>query len=215
MSFQKQFEELSKQIHNLEKEISAVKNHDIIPLSFFSVSIDSLHRLKVGIHEIEMIQFNLMQEHLRKTEESILADQTEKDLYKNVTVEVKKTDVEEIDEVSFKEDEEPEMEEVKEIPAVEKLEIPQPATDSKVFLSDIITKKKLADFGKSLSLNERFMFQREIFQNNTSRMSQAMGALNEFDNLSDALNYLNSNFPIQWESEAGIIFRELLEKRFI
>jgi hypothetical protein len=97
----------------------------------------------------------------------------------------------------------------------EQVEQKQQAQDNKVFLSDVITKDKLTDFGKSLSLNERFMFQREIFQNDANCMKRAMEALNEIDNLGEALNYLNSNFPILWESEAGTIFRELLEKRFV
>jgi hypothetical protein len=141
MSFQKQFEDLLKQVHDLEKAIIAMK--------------------------------------------------------------------ESVEEIVIPSVSEPEKLEIP--PSVENTSLPE----NKVFLSDVITKEKMTDFRKSLALNERFMFQREIFQNNADSMNQALETLSTFDNLGDALNYLDSSFPIQWESEAGAIFRGLLEKRFI
>jgi len=187
MAYQKQIEELIEQTHDLEKMISVVKEVDIIPLSFFSSSIDLLNRLKASIYEIERTQFDRMQKHLQQTEKSISDDS----------------------------EEESPVECTEEEPVVPQSVERAPVSDNKVFLSDVIVKGKLTDFRKSLGLNERFMFQREIFQNNADKMNQALEELNSFDNLSEALNYLNSNYPIQWESEAGTTFRELLEKRFI
>ena len=204
MSFQEQFQTLINQVHDLEKSLLEEKEKDIIPLSFFRSSIDSLNLLKAGIHKIEQTQLQLMQEHLEKGENAHFIGKIketgrepeeiiEEDIVEEIVVENNKETIE-IKEVE---------EEVKEI------------RESKTFLSDAIARNKLSDFRKSLSLNERFMFQRDLFQNNPDKMNQALNDLNGFTTLSESLNHLNSNYPIQWESEAGSIFRELLEKRFI
>ena len=208
MVYQKQIDELTKQIHDLEKMISIVRETDIIPLSFFSSSVDLLNQLKTSIYEIERIQFDRMQKHLKQTEKSVSEDLEESPTECTELVEC--TEKEPVVEKTITAPI-PEPKETIAPKSVERV----PISDNKVFLSDVIIKEKLTDFRKSLGLNERFMFQREIFQNNADKMNQALEMLNSFDNLSEALNYLNSNYPIQWESEAGTTFRELLEKRFI
>ncbi|MDL2322977.1 hypothetical protein LJC52_03225 [Bacteroidales bacterium OttesenSCG-928-A17] len=184
-SFQQQIDELRKQMDNLEKTM-----------------IDSLNQIRSGLKDVERAHLNLIQEQPEKAEECI--------------PEVKEFIPEEQEEAPVVIVEEELMEEQEpEIP--EDLPIPGniPSAETKIFLSDAIVKEKLTDFRKSLSLNDRFMFQRDIFQNNVDEMNQTLEMLNRFDNLNDALNFLNSNYPIQWESEAGITFRELLEKRFL
>ena len=208
MSFQEQFQTLINQVHDLERSLLEEKDKDIIPLSFFSSSIDSLNLLKAGIHKIEQTQLQLMQEHLKKGENAYFIGKI-KDPEEEIEEEPEKESVEVIEEEIAVENNKEERE-IKEIE-----EEVKEIRESKTFLSDAITRNKFVDFRKSLSLNERFMFQRDLFQNNPDKMNQALNDLNGFTTLSESLNHLNSNYPIQWESEAGSIFRELLEKRFI
>ncbi|MDR3217629.1 MAG: hypothetical protein LBU22_01390 [Dysgonamonadaceae bacterium] len=81
-------------------------------------------------------------------------------------------------------------------------------------LGDTIGKKIFAEFSKSLSLNQRFMFQRDLFRGNTEEMNRAFTQMDSFPHLNEALHFLNENYSISWESESGIAFRELLDKRF-
>jgi hypothetical protein len=84
-----------------------------------------------------------------------------------------------------------------------------------VFLGDKIGKKMYADLTKSLNINQRFMFLRDLFKGNETDMNQTLVNLNALQTLEEALDYLNNNHPVQWETESGIAFKELLEKHFI
>jgi len=58
------------------------------------------------------------------------------------------------------------------------------------------------------------MFQRDLFRGNANEMNRTFAQLNTFQTLYDALDFLNENYNINWESDAGLAFRELLDKRF-
>jgi hypothetical protein len=82
------------------------------------------------------------------------------------------------------------------------------------FLADTIGRKINADFGKSLSLNDRFMFQRDLFQGNSDEMNQAFAQLDSFRSQDEALQFLSGKYDIPWKSDSGIALKELLDKRF-
>ena len=201
MIFKNKIEQNVEIIRELEKKFREAQDKEILPLSFFSSSIDILNHLKSGVYEIETLQFQMMQEHLKKTE----------------------SEVEEIDE-AIKIDEVNEVSKInKVVEAVVLLE--EKAKEEKVFeekaaapvvnvLADALGRKIGVDFGKSLSLNDRFMFQRDFFKGNSNEMKQAFTQLDTFHSIDEALVFLNEKYAISWDSDSGIIFRELLEKRF-
>ena len=67
MLLREKIEQYLKEILELENSFSKAQEMEILPLSFFSSSIDILHRLKTGIFEIEEIQLQIMQEHLKRS----------------------------------------------------------------------------------------------------------------------------------------------------
>jgi primosomal protein N'' len=71
-----------------------------------------------------------------------------------------------------------------------------------------------ADLKKSLSLNDRFRFQRNLFENNAGLMDKTLDELNNLSTLKETLDYLNSRFAWNWENEPAGAFKEILEKRF-
>jgi hypothetical protein len=81
-------------------------------------------------------------------------------------------------------------------------------------LADAIGRKINSDFGKSLSLNDRFMFQRDLFQGNANEMNQAFTQLNIYQSLNEVIAFLNGKYAIPWNSDSGIALKELLDKRF-
>jgi len=83
------------------------------------------------------------------------------------------------------------------------------------FLGDKIGKKIPADLTKSMTINQRFMFLRDIFKGNETEMNETLTHLNTLKTLKDALDYLDNNHPVQWRTESGMAFMELLEKRFV
>jgi hypothetical protein len=82
------------------------------------------------------------------------------------------------------------------------------------FLGDKIGKTLFTDLKKSLSLNDRFRFQRDIFAGNAYLMEETLDYLSDLHSLDESIGYLNAHFYMNWEDESVVAFREILEKRF-
>jgi hypothetical protein len=193
MTFKKEIEQYLEQIRILEETFRKVQNMDILPLSFFSASIDVLNKLKAGVYELESAQLQLMADHLKDTEGKAF-DAGISNLNRHSTPDVESTDT------------------CAESPIKS---VAATTPDTSGFLGDAIAKKIYSDFTKSLNLNQRFMFQRDLFHGDAVEMNKALVQLNTFQCLEDALNYLNENYVVRWESDSGSAFRELLDRRFI
>jgi len=186
MIFQDKIEQYLETIQELEKTFCEAQCKEILPLSFFSSSIDIINRLRTGVYEIEALQLQMMQEHLKKTESE-----------------------------SYEVNENYEVNEIREPEEFFELKTTEEkSTPSVNVLADTIGRKINADFGKSLSLNDRFMFQRDLFQGNADEMNQTFAHLNVFQSLSEVLEFLNKKYAISWNSDSGIALKELLDKRF-
>jgi len=98
---------------------------------------------------------------------------------------------------------------------LQQLEKAQQAATGHVFFGDSIVKKIYPDFRKSLTLNHRFMFKRDIFFGDTQKMDEAINQLNDSGSLNEAVEYLNANFAVEWGSDAGAALMDLLKNRFL
>ena len=87
---------------------------------------------------------------------------------------------------------------------------PKPAQTSLV--EDFQKRKKIKD---SLTINQKFMFTKILFNGDFELFSSAIERLDELDNLNQAHNYLSNNYG-EWnpESEEYQEFMEMVEKRF-
>ena len=193
MSIKDKIEQYLKEIQELERIVRESQDKEILPFSFFSSSIDILDCLKTGIYEIEAIQMQKMQEHFRTPESKRYESQENKEIN-----EVKKPI--EINEI--RKPVESKTTEEKTAPVIN-------------VLADTIGRKINTDFVKSLTLNDRFMFQRDIFNGNSKEMNKAFTQLNQFQTLNEVLGFLNKNYTITWNSVSGVVLKELLEKRFV
>lgn len=67
---------------------------------------------------------------------------------------------------------------------------------------------------KMMSINDRFLFRRELFDNDGELMSQTIDALNDTTSYEESLAYLHSHFMWDFESETFELLRSLLQQRF-
>lgn len=81
------------------------------------------------------------------------------------------------------------------------------APDSKL-TSGPITSLKAA-----IGLNDRFLFTREIFNNNSAKYNEVIDNLDKMDQIQEAVEYLRANLTMQ-KNEASMKFVELLKRRF-
>lgn len=114
---------------------------------------------------------------------------------------------------------EPKKEEVE---VVEEIEVPvenkvEPVEEKPVIRSvnDIIqAPPSKLDIKRSLSLNDRFYYQRELFDNDREAMNSMMLRLNAFDNYEEAERYLREKTSWDFTDEKVQGFLELLKKGF-
>jgi hypothetical protein len=89
------------------------------------------------------------------------------------------------------------------------------AHESKPTLAENFQKKKIAKLRDSLSINQKFMFTKMLFNGDFEFFSQAIERIDMFDNLSQAMNYLQSEYP-DWDTETEEFeeFMMMVQKRF-
>jgi len=64
-----------------------------------------------------------------------------------------------------------------------------------------------------IGINDRFLFVRELFGNNTALYEQTVTSLNQLTTIQEAVTYLKMNFKWQ-KSEASLKFLNLVKRRF-
>jgi hypothetical protein len=70
------------------------------------------------------------------------------------------------------------------------------------------------DIRQAISLGDRFLFQRELFEGNGELMQQALDELNELYSLNEAMTYINEHYEWDKDSTAFQLFENVLKRRF-
>ncbi|WP_185152703.1 hypothetical protein, partial [Fulvivirga aurantia] len=88
------------------------------------------------------------------------------------------------------------------------------ADESKPTIADIHQKQKITDIHKHLSINQRFMFIRALFDGNEEKFKQTLSELESFNNQQSAFQYLSEEYP-NWDNESEEVeeFMEIVSKR--
>jgi hypothetical protein len=79
----------------------------------------------------------------------------------------------------------------------------------------LLTAAPVSDLRKALGINDRFLFQRELFGGNSDLLNQTLDQLNQMQSFEDARSFLTTNFNWTSDNEAVTDFWELVERRFI
>ena len=80
-------------------------------------------------------------------------------------------------------------------------------------LQNTLAAQRYADFSRALSLNDRFRYQRELFNNNREALSALMSALDTMETWVEAEDYLAT---YQWDEELPVVqeFYAMIEQHF-
>ena len=70
------------------------------------------------------------------------------------------------------------------------------------------------DLKKGISLNDRFLFQRELFSNSRAEMDSMIAKLNSFSNYNDAERFLKETTSWDFENQTVGMFLETIQKGF-
>jgi hypothetical protein len=66
-----------------------------------------------------------------------------------------------------------------------------------------------------ITLNDRFLIQRDLFNDNAELMDSIVSQLNTLNTMEETLYYLDSMFAWNWENDSARLFKEIVEKRFV
>jgi len=81
-------------------------------------------------------------------------------------------------------------------------------------VNDLLEQTRRIDFTRSLTLNDRFRFQREFFENDSQKMTEVFAAINETLTLEEALDYLRGVCTIDESFESFQDFYNMLSLHF-
>lgn len=98
--------------------------------------------------------------------------------------------------------------------AEEKTIILKAMENQKTSLKEILERKNFTDLRKSFSLNDRFLFRKELFGGNDELMSRVIDDLNQQSSLQEALDYLRSKMNWDFKDRTVTEFMGHLERRF-
>jgi len=75
--------------------------------------------------------------------------------------------------------------------------------------------KPVSDVKKAIGLNDRFYFQRELFDNNADLFNQTLDQINQMDSFNEAVSFLQSNF--NWDENNAVTesFIKSIQRRFL
>jgi hypothetical protein len=82
-------------------------------------------------------------------------------------------------------------------------------------LSSRIQAKPIADIAAAIGINERFLYIRELFNNDTRKYEKAVQVLNSAANFNDAYNYMIREFTWDMDSELVQELLEIVRRKFI
>lgn len=80
-------------------------------------------------------------------------------------------------------------------------------------LDSKLTIGRVTSLRAAIGLNDRFLFIREIFDNNSEKYNKVIDHLDTLEQIQEAVEYLKANLSLQ-KNEASMKFVELLKRRF-
>ena len=75
--------------------------------------------------------------------------------------------------------------------------------------------KPIDDLKKGIGINDRFYFQRELFNGSSELMNQTLEQLNHMDSFNSADSFLTANFTWESNDDAVKAFKELVRRRYL
>ena len=74
--------------------------------------------------------------------------------------------------------------------------------------------KSVTDIRQAISLGDRFLFQRELFDQSGEKMQKTLDAINKCQSYDEAVNMLDASFHWDKETTAYTLFTAALQRRF-
>ncbi len=222
---------LLNNIRSLEERVLAVKNSDSLPFSFFSDSFHKTQEISQLLHELELLQIEEMKHQMERlvmflseaesrsssVRESATSDE------QSVSSSSKETPIQTrgnryAEGIVLPEYKNPRSSETGPTPEKPQHVSLQSDMESKPVVPSLNDTVKapltVLDLKRSISLNDRFLFQRELFHNDREEMNSMITRLNAFDSYHQAESYLREHSSWDFENPTVKDFLRVIRKGF-
>jgi predicted DNA-binding protein len=199
MTNKERLEQLIEQIKRLATLSEEIIEREIYPVSYFSQAFDITNKIQEDLHQIEIFQLELFERQMK--EHQTLFSQQEMMAPVNIPPP-------------------PPVSPVPEMAAPPKSVPPPPPVSpvqekKPVFPTLPFEKNDWIDLKKVITLNDRFLFCRELFANNENLMNQTISELNKEVSFEASIDYLKKHFEWNFEDDNNVAdFIGVLKKRF-
>lgn len=229
MAHKEKIDYLLLDVQHLETMIAGMRDAELYPASFFDQSFGLARKILKELNALEAAQVELlrkqMEAHAVALEDLPPAPAPAELAAEPVPAEAEAPGSESPEETTAPAPQPEENSRPAEAPADSDASIPPPppvaaaAPDKRanpnLSVNEILEKRKLADFRKAFSLNDRFYFRRELFGGNESRMNQVIEQLNGLSSYDESITYLKQELDWNLDDQAVADFVKLIEKRFV
>ena len=217
-----------EQIRRLATLSEEIVERELYPVSYFSQAFDITNKIQEDLHQIELFQIELfekqMKEHQVQVHSTIrhsIHSATPDEAKQAVTISPPQPEKETIVPHEYPDMRLESVESVikppsllfsqQEMSALEITPTPPPVQEKKTASFE---KNNLIDLKKVITLNDRFLFRRELFANDDNLMNQTISALNDEASYDDSIEYLKRHFDWNFNDEHVTDFLAVLKKRF-
>ena len=221
---------MQKDLSELNVMLDGVAEWEHVPTAISRLALSKAENIVVSLKELSSALSQQNRENEGKlSEDSLLIDRYSDSKQEDSTLENSVSDDEQSCEVAEKEYSVPENNEVVSeyneeqeknlVATVADMVDVQPSLNEiqqrEVSVADsVMDKNKVTDLIQSISLGDRFRFQRELFSNNGEEMMQVFHDLNAMKSLDEAHTYLQKNFRWDKDNESVKDFYALLNRKF-
>lgn len=216
--------QLLHELGSLEERLLSLRDSGTLPFSFFRESFDQTREISRLLHELELLQIEGMKQQMEKLVQILSEAEQKNSSLQEETASVGQKISDDTarnqhaEGFTWPEYKNPRSSEMVS-PAENTEKAPQLAEKNlKPVIPPLNDKIRatptLLDMKRSISLNDRFLFQRELFHNNREEMNQVMVQLNAFDDFSQAENYLRGHYG--WDLDNPVVedFLKVIKKGF-
>ena len=208
MANKEKLDQLREHIKRLTLLTEEISERDIYPVSFFSQAYDITNTIQEELRQIEIAQIELFEKQMKEHQAQILS-------FVSRPQEPEKPGQQE----NFGDTEKMEMQENFEEPA------PPPDFSPPIFpappVPPILQKKKepagehpRIDLKKIITLNDRFLFCRELFANDENLMNRTIADLNNEESFDTSMDYIKNHFDWNVENDHVVDFMNCLKRSF-
>ncbi len=212
-------DQLLRDLKLLEERISTVRDNDSLPFSFFRQSFDRIQEIYRTLHLLEFLQINEMRGQMERLVH-FLSEVENKEAREKEAQEKEAQEKDALEKDAPKEPKEPKKEAVTPVITpganTRDIEFPEyrnPRANEDTLVS-IPSRPAVVDLKRRISLNDRFLFQRELFGNSRQEMDRAMEQLGKLQTYAEAETYLRESLSLDPEDATVSDFLHVIKQGF-